>query len=73
MLVGLTEHRHAFELAALLVPQAVWVAADGDIGQCEDGDVAMEDKATGATLVLHTNGTAMFGVSAVIVKAVPLF
>ena len=60
MNLHLTEHRHAFTLAAMLVPAAVWATADGDVGQCEDGDIGLEDKDSEATMVLHADGTASF-------------
>lgn len=60
MLIQTTTHTHGFALASLLVPQAVWVPAEGDIGQVADEDVALEDKESEATLVLHADGTALF-------------
>lgn len=60
MVLHFTEHRYAFALAAMLIPTAVWTAADGDVGQCEDGDIGLEDKASEATMVLHADGTASF-------------
>ena len=60
MILHFTEHRYAFALAALLVPTAVWTAAEGDVGQCEDGDIGLEDKDSEATMVLHIDGTASF-------------
>lgn len=58
--IQLTEHRHAFTLATMLVPSAVWVIADSDIDHAALGDVWLEDKASGATLGLHADGTASF-------------
>lgn len=62
MLWQLAQHRHAFTLAALMLPDAVWTAADGDIGTHDDADIGLEDKGTGATLVLHADGTATLGI-----------
>jgi len=61
MIIQTAAHSDAFALAKLLVPAAVWVPAEGDIGQVAEDDVALEDKESEATLVLYTDGTASFG------------
>lgn len=58
MIVTLATHRDAFTLAAMLLPDARWIPALGDVGQCEDADIGMEDEDSEATLVLHADGTA---------------
>lgn len=60
MFVHCQNHASAFALAKLLVPTGNWTVATGDVGQCTNEDVALEDKASEAIIVLHPNGTAIF-------------
>lgn len=60
MILTCQTHRSAFELANMLIPQACWTAGHGDFGQIDEDDVALEDKTSEATLVLHVDGTATF-------------
>lgn len=60
MFVHCHDHASAFTLAKLLVPEGKWLAASGDVGQCTDEDVGLEDKTSEATIVLHSDGTATF-------------
>jgi hypothetical protein len=60
VIVTLGTHKDVFTLAAMLCPAAVWTLAEGDVGQYSEADVALEDKATDAVIVLHINGWATY-------------